>query len=71
MPLKKLGDGACLVLLLISIVCTFQSSTLPSLEAGWTVKPEQNVFQRAMSNNWSKLPRIPYFNGSDLISFYI
>lgn len=51
MTLKKLGESACLVLLFPSVVSSFQSRALPSLEGGCTVKPEQSFFQGTMSNN--------------------
>lgn len=50
MTLKKLGEGTCLVLLFPSVVCSFESRALLSLEGGCTVKPEQTLFQGTMSN---------------------
>lgn len=51
MTLKKLGESTCPVLLFPSVVCSFQSRALPSLESGCTGKPEQSLFQGTMSNN--------------------
>ena len=50
MTLKMLGESTYLVLLFPSVVCSFQSHALPSMEGGCTVKPEQNLFQGIMSN---------------------